>query len=387
MMEQLYNIANKKERRIIGLMSGTSMDGLDIALCRFEGSGKQTKVYLERFETIDYDEDFKRSLHALVEPDVNIHQITLWNKKFGQYCGEQINLFLKRIEVKNEEIDLVASHGQTIYHAPLHHHNEQEFGHSTLQIGDGDQIAYITGITTLSDFRQKHIAAGGEGAPLAAYMDYLLFAEEGMDVILLNIGGIANYTYLPGYRHKKMFSTDTGPGNTLMDAWMRECAQQSYDKNGEMASKGKCINAMLNHLMKHPFFQQPVPKSTGREAFHLGILGAASLHIFDKADTMATLNLFTAQTIANNIHENVGYQPMKIYVTGGGCHNQQLMQNLRSLLSHASFHSTKEKNIDPDAKEAILFAQLANECIAGDPKVFEKTGLLPIKMGKISLPL
>lgn len=386
MINQLYHTAQKASRRIIGVMSGTSMDGLDIAQCMFHHTGKSTQIEVEAHTTIPYTPSFKESLHRIAQKQINLESLTLWHKRFGIFTAEQILHHLNLWGTDISTVDMIASHGQTLFHAPLQTHQQEFIGHATLQIGDADQIAYRTGIITLSDFRQKHIAAGGAGAPLAAYTDWLLFSSEVQDVVMLNIGGIANYTYLPCQPYKKMFSTDTGPGNTLMDAWMRTREGLPFDKDAALASKGEVIQPMLDHLLKHPFFHLPVPKTTGPETFNLEIFETTQLNIFESADVMATLNYFTAWSIAENIKQSASYLPLKIYCSGGGAHNPLLMKHLTNLLPKCTFHSTEEKNIPGDAKEAVLIALLANECVAGDPGIFEKTGLPAVRMGKISLP-
>lgn len=386
MINQLYQIAQKPARRIIGIMSGTSIDGLDIAQCVFHHTGKSTQVEVEAFTTIPYDPDFKSALHRIAQKQTDLELLTLWHKRFGVFTAEQVLQQLKQWNTDISTVDLIASHGQTIFHAPLQTHHQEAFGNATLQIGDADQIACRTGIITLSDFRQKHIAAGGAGAPLAAYTDWLLFSSDTQDVVMLNIGGIANYTYLPCQLFKKMFSTDTGPGNTLMDAWMRTHEGLPYDKDAALALQGEVIQPMLEHLLKHPFLHLPVPKTTGPEAFNLDIFETTQLNIFNSADVMATLNYFTAYTIAENIKQSASYLPLKIYCSGGGAHNPLLMQHLHQLLPKCSFHATEEKNIPGDAKEAVLIALLANECISGNPDIFASTGLPAVRMGKISLP-
>jgi anhydro-N-acetylmuramic acid kinase len=210
-IEHLYQIANKAERTIIGLMSGTSFDGLDIALCRFNGSGLQTNIRVTNFTTKDYQHDFKEKLKAVfAKKNADLEQITLLNELIGTYYGELIIDALKEWGINIEEIDLIASHGQTIFHAPKHQHKIPGYPNGTLQIGDGDHLAVKIGIITLSDFRQKHIAAGGEGAPLAVYGDYLLFASETEHRVMLNIGGIANFTFLPKGYSTGFFSSDVG---------------------------------------------------------------------------------------------------------------------------------------------------------------------------------
>ncbi|MFN8805761.1 MAG: anhydro-N-acetylmuramic acid kinase, partial [Bacteroidota bacterium] len=215
-IQSLYQIAQKPQRLIIGLMSGTSLDGLDIALCRFRGMGLETQIELLEFETVAYENAFKEEIKTIFSKDtVSLEKVCLLNPWVGLVHAQMILDCLKKWNRVPSEIDLIASHGQTIYHAPKSLHQKEKFGNATLQIGDGDHIAHATGVITLSDFRQKHIAAGGEGAPLASYGDFLIFSKRGENRIMLNIGGIANFTYLPGTLNAdEVFSTDVGPGNT-----------------------------------------------------------------------------------------------------------------------------------------------------------------------------
>ena len=394
-IEKLYAVSAKQQRNIIGLMSGTSLDGLDVALCTIEGYGIETKLTLKRFTTVSYNEDFKTEVKNVFSKEVvNLQKLCLLNEWVAKQHAEMVNTCLKQWDIAAAEIDLIASHGQTIYHAPLSLHGLQKFGNGTLQIGDGDHLAVNTGIITISDFRQKHIAAGGEGAPLAAYGDYLLFKDPANDVILLNIGGIANFTFLPADdADGHMFSSDTGPGNTMMDFWIQQnFPGKFYDEDAEVAKMGTVNQVVLKSLLENDFFKGSYPKTTGPELFNNNYLqsallksGITSISVYDM---MATLNRFTAQSIINAIRPVLSKNSCKIYVSGGGMHNPVLMDYLRHNLTETSIESTEKKNINPDAKEAILFAVLANECVAGDASIFRAaTKSFPsISMGKISFP-
>ncbi len=391
----LAQIAQKPSRHIIGLMSGTSLDGLDVALCKISGAGKSTTLELIRFATVDYHNDFKYEVKTIFSKDeISLQKLCLLNEWIGKKHAAMVNACLEKWGIAAEAVDLIASHGQTIYHAPLSLHGLEKYGNGTLQIGDGDHISVHTGIITISDFRQKHIAAGGEGAPLAAYGDYLLFREDNTDVILLNIGGIANFTYLPAdTQNSTMFSSDTGPGNTMMDAWMQaNYPGKFYDKDAAIAKAGTVNESLLKFLMDNEFLDQSLPKTTGPELFNLDYLAnALSKAGIDHpvvADVMATLNRFSAQTIVDAIKPLIKKHPCKIYTSGGGMHNPMLMEFLRQELTGVSIASTEIKNIDPDAKEAILFAILANECVVGDPADFVSglNNFPPVTMGKISFP-
>ena len=396
-IEKLFTIANKPERLIIGLMSGTSLDGLDVALCRFRGKGLETEIELVAFETVSYDSEFKDEIKSVFsKQQVSLEKVCLLNPWVGLYHAELILKCLVKWKIDPADVDLIASHGQTIYHAPKLLHGQQKFGNATLQIGDGDHIAHATGVITLSDFRQKHIAGGGEGAPLAAYGDFLIFSKYGEDRVMLNIGGIANFTFLPGNLHAdEVFCTDVGPGNTLMDAFIQQNFPSKYfDENAEVAKRGSLNNALLRELKDHPFFMQPFPKTTGPELFNLNYLGNAkkksNTQQLSPEDTLATLNRFSADMIVEGIKKCTGDKTnIKLFSSGGGMHNPLLMENIMSQLPVFSFLTTYDLQINPDAKEAVLFATLANECVCGGGGVqygSGRNGIPSVSMGKISFP-
>ncbi|MDB4924216.1 anhydro-N-acetylmuramic acid kinase [Mucilaginibacter sp.] len=392
-IETLYKIANKPEKTIIGLMSGTSFDGLDIAVCKFTGSGLGTNVKVSHFTTMDYAPDFKEALkEVFAKKQANLEQITILNEIIGTYYGDLILECLNKWEICATEIDLIASHGQTIFHAPKHQHHIANYPNATLQIGDGDHLAVKTGIITLSDFRQKHIAAGGEGAPLAVYGDYLIFSSPGENRIMLNIGGIANFTFLPSGHSTGFFSTDVGPGNTLMDQFIQlKSPGKYYDKNAEMASAGKINELLLNALYEHPFFKTDFPKTTGPELFSLRYLQNAIIvsgqEDISDFDIMATLAAFSAKGIIEAIEKSIPTdKSFEIYLSGGGMYNPLLVKYLENHFGR-KLKSTTALGIHPDAKEAVLFALLANEAVAGGKTSFgDHPGLPTVSMGKISFP-
>ena len=385
-IERLYKIAQKQERLIIGLMSGTSLDGLDIALCRFSGSGLNTKVTLLQFETVPYPDSFKEDIRKIFSKKmVDLELLCLMNEKIGLVHAEYINQTLKKWKVTNLQIDAIASHGQTIFHSPFIKHQNPDYPNGTLQIGDGDHIAVKTGIITLSDFRQKNIAAGAEGAPLAVYGDYLLFNNTDRDTVLLNIGGIANITYLP--KTGKMFSSDLGPGNTLIDQYMQREFGLYFDKDAEHAKKGTVHKGLLAALMEDSFFKAKLPKSTGPELFNLEYLdnGIAKTDIkISPYDVLATLCEFTSISISSALKNTK--TAFDLIVSGGGIHNPLIMERLKHHLPLANFKNIEEFGISADAKEAVLFALLANETLTGESADFKTKTVPNICMGKISFP-
>lgn len=372
-LQKLFSVAQKEERLGIGLMSGTSLDGLDIALCSFTGSGLATKFKLLHFITIPYDGAFKHEVQTIfAQKQVSLEMVTLLNAYIGSFHAELILQALANWGIKAGAVDFIASHGQTIYHAPKRLHQQAGYSNATLQIGDADHIAVKTGILTISDFRQKHIAAGGEGAPLALYGDVLLASQSGEDRVLLNIGGIANLTYLPADAdHSKVMCTDIGPGNTLIDAACRKYFDKPYDEDAAIGFSGEVNEILLDALLHHPFFNASLPKTTGPELFNLDFVADAqqasrTLNL-PKADLVATLGAFTGRSIAQFIATNFQYPNLKIFVSGGGARNPFVTGYIRSALPKASFANTSELGIDPDAKEAILFALLGNEALCGEP--------------------
>jgi anhydro-N-acetylmuramic acid kinase len=394
-ISKLYHIAQKSERKIIGLMSGTSLDGLDIALCICKGTGSATQVTVSNFITMPYDSAFREDVKSIfARKDADLEKVCLLNEVVALKHADLILSALESWNMRADEIDLIASHGQTIFHAPKILHGRADYPNGTLQIGDGDHLAVHTGIITIADFRQKHIAAGGEGAPLAVYGDYLVFSALGEDRIMLNIGGIANFTFLPGDKDAaKVFSTDVGPGNTIMDQFIQVNYPGLYfDTNAERARKGNLNANLLAELLRNDFFKGALPKTTGPELFNLAYLTTAQQKsntlLLSKEDILATLCHFTAMAITDAVKATMtGSSAPKIYMSGGGMHNPLLVELLRAGLPTSEFSTTAELAINPDAKEAVLFALLANETVAGSPINFGgRKGVPSVCMGKICLP-
>ncbi|MGY2132754.1 anhydro-N-acetylmuramic acid kinase [Hymenobacter sp. HD11105] len=394
-LHHLFTIAQKPQRRIIGLMSGTSLDGLDVALCRFKGSGPATQVQVEEFATVPYSEDVKAQIRQIFAKEtIAFEQLCLLNPWIGLLHADMVLECLQTWNIAPQEVDCIASHGQTVFHAPRSQHGKSNFPNATLQIGDGDHVAVRTGILTLSDFRQKHIAGGGEGAPLAVYGDYLLFSKAGEDRILLNMGGIANFTFLPGSLDvSAMFSTDVGPGNTLLDAFTQlYFPGQSFDADGAIAAQGRVHEPLLRALLDHPFYAADYPKTTGPELFNPAYVANAQQRsatpTLSPADMLATLVQFSANGIVEAILRCFpsADSPLTVYASGGGMHNPVLMQALRQQLPNCQFLTTQDLGINPDAKEAVLFAVLANESLVGSssPLGPSRPGIPAVSMGKIS---
>lgn len=397
-IELLYKIAQKPSRIIIGLMSGTSMDGLDVALCKISGSGENTEVELLYFDTLGFSNEIKIEIKKVfAKQNIDFQTLVLLNEWIGILHANMVLECLKKWGIETNQIDLIASHGQTVFHAPKILHQLEKFPNGTLQIGDGDHIAVKTGIITLSDFRQKHLAAGGEGAPLAVYGDYLIFGKKGENRIMLNIGGISNFTYLPeNLNPEEVFVTDTGAGNTLIDAFTKlHFPNKSYDKDAEIAKQGTINQSLLKALKSNKFFQDSYPKTTGPELFNIEYVRKAqkesNTEIISVPDLLATITRFTAETITEAIHyaiKNTNYdiENFTVYLSGGGMHNPLLIGWLKELLP-CNFTNTDAIGISGDAKEAVLFAILANETVAGGMTDFGiRQGVPSVSLGKISFP-
>lgn len=397
-IESLYRIAQKPTRTIIGLMSGTSLDGLDVALCEISGAAKNTTVYLKEFETIPYSDEVKTEIRKVfAKKTIDFQHLALLNEWIGILHANMVKDCLKKWKIPSSEIDLIASHGQTVMHAPKILHQQAQFPNATLQIGDGDHIAVNTGIITISDFRQKHVAAGGEGAPLAVYGDYFIFGSTEENRIMLNLGGIGNFTFLPKNQNpEEVFVTDTGTGNTLIDAFVQlHFPELSYDNDAQIARKGKVNQDLLFALKDNSFFKESFPKTTGPELFNLDYVHKAmqksKTQQIKIEDVIATLTRFSAETAAEAIlfainQTEATTDTITVYVSGGGIHNPLLMEYLKELLP-CSFKNTNDLGISADAKEAILFAVLANETVAGGITNFgTKKGIPSVTMGKISFP-
>ena len=389
-LQTLLQIAQKEIKLGIGLMSGTSLDGLDIALCSFKGNGLSTSFQLLNYNTIPYTPQFKTDvLEVFAQKAVSLTKLTLLNEYIGTLHGEMVLQALKNWGVNPSDVDFIASHGQTIYHAPKRLHHLPDYPNGTLQIGDGDHLAAKTGIFTIADFRQKHIAHGGEGAPLALYGDVILGSKPGENRILLNIGGIANLTYLPGNSDTEaVLCTDLGPGNTLIDAACRQFFNLPFDEDAKIANSGIVNEDLLEALSGHPFFKENTPKTTGPELFNLDFVKEmqrqSNTSDISNIDLLSTLTVFTAKTISEFIMNNYGHLDIKLFVSGGGARNPFIINYLKKAMPKVHVENTRSLGINPDAKEAILFALLGNEALCGEPI---KIGNNPYTlMGKFCFP-
>lgn len=342
----------------IGLMSGTSMDGIDAALVDFS----QNKPELIGSLFTPYNDQLKKNITRLVTTDPAMSLVARADHQVGLAFAECANHLLKKFSVNKKDCAAIGSHGQTIFHQP-----DKEFP-TTVQIGDPNIIAERTGITTVADFRRRDMAAGGQGAPLAPAFHEYYFREQGRDKVVLNIGGIANITVLSSNKDQATIGFDCGPANTLMDVWIQISKDNEYDKNGDWAASGTVNNKLLDELLADQYFKKPPPKSTGREYFNLAWLEniLKNYSSLDPADVQASLCELTAVCCVAAITEQAP-STQEVLVCGGGSHNAYLMARLTAVLSETlpqcQLKTTAADGIDPDWVEAIAFAWMAKQTL------------------------
>ncbi len=346
---------------ILGLMSGTSADGIDAALVRFEGEGRTLRCELLHGRTFGWDAALRTQLIALGQgvDTVSLDALGTLDGRIAQAFAQAALSLLQEAGVPGGRVRAIGSHGQTIRHRP---HAEPPF---TWQLGDGNVIAERCGIATVADFRRRDLAAGGQGAPLMPAFHAALLGSAQEDRAVLNLGGIANFTLLPVAGDVRGF--DTGPANALMDAWCERHTGRAYDAGGAFAASGRVDAVLLARLLAEPWFALPPPKSTGREHFHLDWLQARmDGAVVAAADVQATLLELTARTVADALQMT---QPdtRRVLVCGGGVRNHVLMTRLAAYLPQSIVESTASHGLDPDYVEAMGFAWLARETLAGRP--------------------
>lgn len=342
------------ESLFVGLISGTSADGVDVALVGFD---PQTRIQVAA--TYPYPAELRERILGLARnaPSIPLDELGTLDVAIGRHFADSTNALLASAGVGAAAVTAIGSHGQTVRHRPL---GDFPF---TMQLGDASVIAERTGITTIADFRRGDVAAGGQGAPLAPAFHAAAMAS-GTRRALLNLGGIGNVTVFNG--SGDVLGFDTGPANCLMDAWAVRHLGQVRDEGGRWAGGGRVDDALLQHLLDDPYFALPAPKSTGREHFNLDWLDARLPAALDPADVQATLLALSVRTIADAIRGNASGVE-EVLGCGGGVHNQALMDGLAGALAPIRVGSTAAIGIDPDFVEAATFAWLARERLAGRP--------------------
>lgn len=375
---------------VIGLMSGTSADGIDAVLMRIENAPPTLDWKLIAHVNIPYEESLRKDIFACFRPETGtVEHICKVNFSLGRAFADAALKVIDAAEMKPDQIDLIGSHGQTVWHIP-----EGEAA-STLQIGEAAVIAEMTGIDVINNFRTRDMAAGGQGAPLVAYVDQLLLTHPTLTRAAQNIGGVANVTYVPSQSlisNLKLpeaeigdwrlgFAFDTGPGNMLIDDAVTRATngKQAFDRNGDIASRGKVDGMLLSELMEEDYLYQKPPKTTGRELF--GVQFGAEVWKKAKArnvsdeDIVATMTAFTARSIAQAYKDFLPTLPDEVIVSGGGARNKTLVNKLSEYLAPAQVFTSDEIGVAVEAREAVAFAVLAYESFHG------RRGNLPAATG------
>lgn len=350
----------------VGLMSGTSLDGIDAALVEIDNFGKKTKIKLIEFITTSIPLDVKDEIkRACSEEQSSVDLICSLNFKLGYLFAEATKNVCNKAGITLENLDFIASHGQTIYHLPK---SRDSFIPSTLQIGEPAIIAYETGVKVVSNFRVMDMASGGEGAPLVPYSEYIIYGSDEENIALQNIGGIGNVTVIPkGGDINSIFAFDTGPGNMIIDEVCQKLFKLNYDEDGKIAANGEIQNDILDDLMSHSYINDFPPKTTGREEFGQQFVDKLLKKYNNKKpeDILSTVTMFTAKSIAVNyknfIMNKVNLN--KVIIGGGGAHNKTLLSYLKNELPNVSIVTQDDIGLSSDAKEAIAFVILGNETL------------------------
>ncbi|PFB96340.1 anhydro-N-acetylmuramic acid kinase [Bacillus cereus] len=357
---------------IAGIMSGTSLDGIDVALVHIEGSGVDSKVELIHFTTVPFCKDIENEIQqSLSLENSNVQLICNLNFKLGLCFANAVKEVCKESNISLEKLDLIGSHGQTIYHQPK---QDGTMIPSTLQIGEPAVIAYETKTTVISNFRTMDMAAGGQGAPLVPYSEIILYRHQTKNRLLQNIGGIGNVTVIPSQlSEKSVIAFDTGPGNMVIDEVCQRLFQLSYDQNGKVAKQGVVVEEILTFCMNHPFLKMSPPKSTGREQFGEEFVSELlkQYEKHSKENILTTVTMFTASSIVHQYKEFIlpYYEIDEVFLGGGGSYNRTLVEMIRYGLKDEKCDIFIQEDIgySSEAKEAIAFAILANETYHRNP--------------------
>ncbi len=350
----------------VGLMSGTSLDGVDAVLVEITGQGLETDLKILGFDTFDIPDDLKKEVkQAFSETEGTVDLICSLNFKLGYLFSDCVKQLCTNSNFPLEKLDFIASHGQTVFHIPK---AEGGYAASTLQIGEAAVIAYETKTQVISNFRVMDMAAGGEGAPLVPFSEYVLYGNKENGLILQNIGGIGNATCVPkNPTIDDLFAFDTGPGNMVIDEAMLQLYNTPYDDNGKTAATGSVHQEMLDDMMSHPYVTMEPPKTTGRELFGEQYVTALLKKYSNvkKEDVIATVTMFTAETIAYQYKTFIlpKYDITKAIIGGGGSHNKTLLSYLSTLLPGIDILTQEDIGYSSDAKEALAFVILGNETL------------------------
>jgi anhydro-N-acetylmuramic acid kinase len=357
-------------KKAIGLMTGTSLDGIDVVMAYIDGTGVNTEVEVINSHTYEYDSKLLLKVKQAMDPDLcNAKLICSLNYELAQYYSKCVFAFCLDYNIDINEIDYIASHGQTIYHIA---EDENGYSRSSLQLGDGSVLANLTGVTVVSNFRNADIAHGGEGAPLVPYAHYILFKSDSKSRIIQNIGGISNLTFIPKNGDiESVIAFDNGPGNMMIDYAMEVLYKKPYDYNGEIAKKGQLIKELFNQVVSHKYFNLLPPKSTGRELFGIQYTDTLIKQYsnYPKEDIISTLTHITAYTIAKSYKDFIlkNHNIDEVIVSGGGAHNQTLLRLINEYSNKESVHILEDFGYKSDDLEALAFIILGNETLSLNP--------------------
>lgn len=374
----------------VGLISGTSLDGIDVAVCRIDGHARDATIDLLAFDTIAYPDALRAELLRLYDDQDNaVARVCALNVVVGEAFAEAAQTVLDGAGIDGDLVEVIGSHGQTIWHQPEADPDNALIVPSTLQIGEASVIAAKVGAPVIADFRVADMAVGGQGAPLAPYLDWAIFSHPSQNRCVQNIGGIGNVTWLPaGGKLDEVVAFDTGPGNMLIDALVTRLTngEQTYDRDGAIGATGTVAYELLAELMRDPYLDEQPPKSTGREYYGTEMVEEIlARHPLD-ANLIATATAFTAHAIADQYGRFLPGQPDEVYVNGGGARNPLLMRMLADALDGPAVCATDELGVNADAKEAMAFALMAHDSLAGQPtNIPGATGASrPVVLGKLS---
>jgi anhydro-N-acetylmuramic acid kinase len=392
-MKSIVSLTKKKSRVGIGVLSGTSLDGIDVGMVELYGSGERGRVALRAFETYPIPSAIRAKILRNFNPDAaRLPELSQLHFLIGALFADAVEKFMTTHRVKKQTVDFIASHGQTFWHNPTPEKIGAYKVSSTFQLGEGSVLANRFCLPVISDFRASEFFFGGEGAPLAPYLDFLLFRHAKLNRALLNIGGISNITALPKACGKSdVIFFDCGPGNVLLDKAAQFYFGKPFDKNGRFAAQGKASEKILSQLLREKYYRVPPPKSTGRElfsdAYFERIVELCKQEQLSGVDVMATLTELTAETIARQAETFIAPKCLidELIVAGGGAENPMLMAGLTKKFPSARV--MKQDNlplaaIPAKAKEAVLFAVLGNEFLSGQ----SASMTTPAVLGKLSLP-
>ena len=374
-MDALVQLHHQSARRVVGLMSGTSLDGVDAVLAHLDGRGAALSIEQEAFIHQAYPAALRDLLERNSAPaSSSVRDLTRLNVRLAHVYTDAVDAVLDAAGCSRADLDLVGSHGQTIQHCPDPTDCAGQDVRATLQLGCPSTLANRLEVPVVGDFRPADLALGGQGAPLVPYFDYVTCTADDEDRGLLNLGGIANLTVLPaGGAPTDVRAFDTGPANMVIDALATRLFDAPYDPDGQYAAAGEADHDLLADLLSGDFFHREPPKSTGREEFGAEyvdtLLGAAQSRGLSPNDTMATATLLTAASVYQAYARYVRpEQSIDVLIaSGGGVHNDTLMHMLKNAFSPIPVRPASAYDLDPDAKEALCFAVLAHETVNGTP--------------------